>query len=364
MLETNGDKPLKHLNILIADDDDNDRKRVKIALKQAEMPCLCTEASGIEDALAACQDAAFDCALVDYRLTGQDGLAGITALLARLPYMAIIMITGLGDETVAVQAMKLGALDYMSKKNMNAQSIKRSIENAVAKASLLRTVAQQRSELEGFSRVLVHDLRAPIATVLGFATLIEENIHNAKPEEIAFYCSKVSKGVKRMAALIDTLQRYAKSEERVLFERVEMREVMTNALADLEDLIRKRGAQVTYGDLPCVWGTAQLGQLLQNLIGNGIKYCEAEIPLVHVSAKPLDGNVWQFSVKDNGIGIPEKNQREIFEPFHRLRAEAKYDGTGLGLATCKKIVERHGGVISCRSNEGAGATFLFTLHAA
>jgi len=86
--------------------------------------------------------------------------------------------------------------------------------------------------------------------------------------------------------------------------------------------------------------------------------------MVEVTAKAVDGGVWQFSVRDNGIGIPEKNYQEVFEPFHRLRSEAKYEGTGLGLATCKKIVERHGGVISCESKEGHGTTFLFTLRAA
>jgi signal transduction histidine kinase len=143
-----------------------------------------------------------------------------------------------------------------------------------------------------------------------------------------------------------------------------MRDVMTETLSNLEDLIRIRGAQVTYGELPNVSGTPQLVQLLQNLIGNGIKYCEAEVPVNYVTALPVGGDLWQFSVKDNGIGIPEKNLQEVFEPFHRLRSEAKYEGTGLGLATCKKIVERHGGSISGRSEHGNGSTFLFTLHAA
>ena len=359
-----GDTPSKPLDILIADDDDSDRKHIKRALKQAGLPCICSEASSIEDALDACQACAFDCAIVDYNLPGQDGLAGISAMHERLPYMAIIMLTGVGDETVAVQAMQRGALDYMSKKNLDSESIRRSVENAVAKTSLLKTVAEQRNELEVFSQVLVHDLTSPIHSALGFAGLIEENIQQGKPEKAALYCGNVTKGLKRMAALIDTLAQYAISQERVVFEPVEMRDVMIDTLANLEDAIRSRSAQVTYGELPRVSGTPQLGQLLQNLIGNGIKYCEAEIPLVDVSAKPLDGNVWQFSVKDNGVGIPEKNYQEVFEPFHRLRSEAKYEGTGLGLATCKKIVARHGGSISCQSNEGQGTTFLFTLHAA
>ena len=352
------------LRILIADDDDGDRRQIRRILKNAELPWTCTETASIQDALEACETCAFDCALVDYHLTGEDGLAGITALHERLPYLAIIMITGQGDERVATEAMKRGASDYISKKNMDANSIKRSVENAIVKASLLRTVAEQQNELEIFSRVLVHDLTSPMHSVLGFAAMIEENIREGNTEDVALYCSKVIKGIERMTALIDTMQRYTSSEERVAFEPLEMNDVMKDSLSNLESLVRKRGAQVTYGELPTVSGTPQLVQLLQNLIGNGIKYCDAEIPLVHVAANPSEGKVWQFSVKDNGIGIPEKNYRDVFEPFHRLRSEAKYEGTGLGLATCKKIVERHGGTISCQSEEGHGTTFLFTLRAA
>ena len=318
----------------------------------------------MEDALEVCQAGRFDCVIVDYNLPGEDGLAGISALHERFPYLAIIMLTGVGNETVAVEAMQRGALDYISKKNLDAQSLRRSIENAVVKADLLKTVAEQRNELEVFSRVLVHDLMSPISSALGFAALIEEDISQGRTEDVGCYCSRVTKGLKRMAALIDTLRRYASSEEKVTFEPLEMGGVMVDTLANLEEVIRTRGARVTYGELPRVSGTAQLGQLLQNLIGNGIKYCEAEIPLVDVSAQLVDGNLWQFAVKDNGIGIPQKNYQEVFEPFHRLRSEAKYEGTGLGLATCKKIVERHGGSISCESREGEGTTFLFTLRAA
>ena len=225
MPETNG-VPSKLLNILLADDDDKDRKHIKRALKQSGLTCICSEASTIEDALKACQAQAFDCAIIDYHLPGQDGLAGISALHARVPYMAIIMLTGLGDESVAVQAMQRGALDYLSKKNLEAEPIRRSIENAVAKASLLQTVAQQRNELEIFSRVLVHDLKSPIHSALGFAGLIEKNIQQGKPEQVALYCGKVIKGLKRMAALIETLRRYAISEERVVLEPVEMRDVI------------------------------------------------------------------------------------------------------------------------------------------
>jgi signal transduction histidine kinase len=318
----------------------------------------------IDEALEECEKCAFDSAIVDYRLPGRDGLAGITALHGRLPWMAIIMVTGQGDELIATEAMKLGSSDYIPKAQVTAQSIRRSIENSVEKATLLRTVAQQREELEVFSRVLVHDLKAPICTILGYAALIEESIQEGNLEETALNCGPVIRGVQRMGALIDTLYLYTRAEARVDLEPIEMRQVMIGTLSNLEHLIQERGARVTYDELPAVSGTTQLTQLLQNLIGNGIKYCEAEIPSVHVAARPQDGNVWLFSVKDNGIGIPLKHYQKVFEPFNRVDDAAKYEGTGLGLATCGKIVERHGGAIWCESGKDQGTTFFFTLQGA
>ncbi len=352
------------LNILVVDDDDGDRKRIKRVLRQPGLPIKSTEAASIHEALEACGKCAFDCAIVDYRLTGQDGLAGITALRERFPDMAIIMATGQGDEMVAAEAIKRGASDYIPKSLITANSLRRSIVNAIEKATLLRTVSQQREELEVFNRVLVHDLKAPIHSALGFAVLVEMNIHEGKPDEVVSYCRKVVGAVERMGVLIETLDRYTSAEQQVLFERLEMRDVMADTLSNLEHLVQERGARVTYSEFPAVYGTPQLTQLLQNLISNSIKYCEAKIPVIHVSAKLQERNVWLFSVKDNGIGIPEKHYQQIFEPFHRLERDAKYKGTGLGLATCKKIVERHGGSMSCESREGGGTTFSFTLHGA
>src|ERR1700681_2483436 len=118
------------LNILIADDDEGDRKQVRRALRQAGLSCECVEASSIEEALEACDKCPFDCAFIDYRMPGHDGLHGIAALHERLPYMSIIMATGQGDERVATEAMKLGASDYIAKTNIHAKSIRRTIESA------------------------------------------------------------------------------------------------------------------------------------------------------------------------------------------------------------------------------------------
>jgi signal transduction histidine kinase len=354
--------PNRALNLLIADDDEGDRKLIKRAFKEAVPPYECTETTSIDAALNACEKSTFDCAIVDYRLPGRDGLAGITALHERLPYMAIIMFTGQGDEMVATEAMKRGASDYIPKAQIDAQSIRRICENAIEKLTLRRQVAEQREELENFASVLVHDLKAPLSSILGFTGFIEQSIHQEKPEKTTEYCQRVARAARRMSVLIDTLRGYTRAGAMVVLKPVEMGQVLEDTLANLEFLVQERGARITHDELPTVTGNApQLVQLLQNLIGNGIKYCEAETPTVHVAASSPDAAVWRFSVKDNGIGIPKESYAQVFQPFKRLHGHGKYEGTGLGLATCVKIVERHGGTIWCESEEGLGTTFFFTL---
>ena len=146
-----------------------------------------------------------------------------------------------------------------------------------------------------------------------------------------------------------------------------MNRVFDEAYANLQYLIQDCGARVTADTLPSVFGNApQLIQLLQNLIGNGLKYCDRPIACIHLSASnPVvpggNQNPWLFGVADNGIGISEEHYKRIFEPFIRLKGASKRDGTGLGLATCKKIIERHHGTIWCQSRLGSGTTFFFTL---
>jgi signal transduction histidine kinase len=356
--------PQKRLNILVIDDDCGDRGLLQRLLKQTGLPCTCSETCSIEEALEACEKCAFDCAIVDYRLPGQDGLAGVALLHERFPHMALIMVTGQGDEATATEAMRCGASDYMRKTQISAQSIGRSIENCVKQATLRRKVGRQREEMEVFAQVLVHDLKGPIQNLLTYVDFVEQSIQGGKTEEAIAYCGALARATTRMNSLIETLHQYTIAEEQVRFEPLEMRQVIIDTLGDLDRVVQKRGARVTYGELPAVSGTPQLTQLMQNLIGNSIKYCEAEIPLVHISAELQENNVWLFLVEDNGIGIPDKDAQKVFEPFYRLHGVGKYEGTGLGLAICKKIVERHGGTITCTSKQGQGTTFCFTLQGA
>src|SRR5258708_8603815 len=252
------------LNIVIVDDDEGDRTLIKRALKQSGLLCECIETASIEEALEACDKCTFDCAIVDYRMPGHDGLHGVAALHEQHPFTSIIMATGEGDEMVATEAMKRGASDYIPKARLHEDTIRRIIESAVERSALRRKVAQQREELETFALMLVHDLKAPISSIQAVAQLIEGDL-------------RVAVGASRsMGALIDSLYEYTRADADAAFKPVEMGRVMEDTLSNLGHMIRERGARVTHGELPVVIGNApKLTQLLQNLIGNGIKYCEA-----------------------------------------------------------------------------------------
>ncbi len=350
------------LNILIIDDDEGDRKQAKRMLKQSGLDCTVTEAGDVEEAVEACKSQTFDCALLDYQMPRFDGLAGLQALREKAPATAFIMVTGQGDEELASAALKRGASDYVPKRAITPGSVRRMIEHAVDRAVLKQKLEEQHQALQGFASILVHDLKAPLRHMRVFSGFITEALEAGDYEEAAELCERVDHAGKRMEVLIDTLNEYNKvSGAKVAFNKVPLLFILKNALENLSAIIQERGVRVTYDTLPEIVGNEpQLVQLLQNLIGNSVKYCKAETPLVHISAEKV-GDSWHLSVRDNGIGIPEKFRKEIFAPFKRLHTSDEYAGTGLGLATCKKIIERHGGRIWCDSEEGKGSTFTISI---
>jgi light-regulated signal transduction histidine kinase (bacteriophytochrome) len=177
-------------------------------------------------------------------------------------------------------------------------------------------------------------------------------------EFIAFAVDAAS----RMHALIDDLLSFSRVGADVTsFESLDCNAVLAQALANLAATIVENDASVTHDELPTVEANAtQLTQVFQNLIANAIKFRQKAPPSVHVACR-LDGSVWVFSVRDNGIGIESEYAERIFTIFQRLHTREEYPGTGIGLAVCKKIVERHGGTIWMRSKPGEGTTFYFTL---
>lgn len=219
-------------------------------------------------------------------------------------------------------------------------------------------------DLQQFAYVASHDLQEPLRAIKGFSRLLRLNYEGKLDETADDYLIWINQGVQRMQTLIDDLLGYSRvdSHSRPL-EETDLGNAFDDAVARLGASISESGAEVTHDGLPTVVGDhSLLAQLLQNLISNGIKYHGDDAPRVRISATK-DGDEWQISVRDNGIGIDAKQHDRIFELFRRLHARDNYPGTGIGLAVCRRIVQRHGGRIWLESAPGRGSTFFFTLAA-
>jgi len=241
----------------------------------------------------------------------------------------------------------------------------RLLERKRAEESLGRAVAdlkRSNEELQQFAYVASHDLQEPLRAVASFTQLLSERYKGKLDKDADEFIAFAVGGANRMQTLINDLLSYSRLETRGKPpEPTDSHDALGRALANLGTAIRESGALVTNDDLPMVKADeGQLVQLFQNLIGNAIKFRGQEPPRVHISAVSK-GNEWLFSVRDNGIGIAQEYQERIFTIFQRLHSREEYPGTGIGLALCKRIVERQGGTIRVESEPGSGSTFLFTL---
>lgn len=221
---------------------------------------------------------------------------------------------------------------------------------------------RSNQDLEQFAYVASHDLQEPLRMVTSYTQLLARRYKGQLSEEADEFIGFAVDGASRMQSLINALLAYSRvgTQSRELVP-VDARTPFEQAKSNLEIAISENQASLTHDPLPTVMGDPiQLMQLFQNLIGNAIKFHGPDPPVIHVSAKK-DGQEWIFSVSDNGIGIDPRFWSRIFVIFQRLHSKEEYPGTGIGLAMCKKIVERHGGRIWLESNAGQGSTFFFTL---
>jgi PAS domain S-box-containing protein len=224
-------------------------------------------------------------------------------------------------------------------------------------------LARSNAELEQFAYVASHDLQEPLRMVASYTQLLARRYQGRLDADADEFIDFAVDGARRMQELINDLLTYSRVGTQALqVQAVDTGHVVDQVVNDLAAAIRDSNASVMRDDLPVVQGDpTQLRQLFQNLIANGIKFHRPdETARVHVSATRELG-AWTFSVSDNGIGIEPQYQERIFSLFQRLHTRADYPGTGIGLAICKKIVERHEGQIRVDSAPGRGTSFLFTL---
>ncbi len=219
-------------------------------------------------------------------------------------------------------------------------------------------------DLEHFARIASHDLQEPLRMVASYVELLEHQYKNCLDAQALEYLHFADEGARRMRDMIQDLLDYSRTgNDPAPLGRMESHMALEAALRFLEPAVAQLGAEITISELPVVRGNGQqLTRLFQNLIGNALKYHGSSKPRVQISARP-EGSHWIFRIRDNGIGIEEKDFGRIFDLFQRLHSREEYPGSGMGLAICKKIVERNGGRIWVTSSLDEGSSFYFTLPA-
>jgi len=249
-------------------------------------------------------------------------------------------------------------------KKLNATLEARVQERTAAVQQRSEELVRSNADLERFAYVASHDLQEPLRMVSSYVQLLERRYKDKLDADAREFIQFAVDGVARMKTLIRDLLEYSRLGRKGKdFAATDMQSVLRQVLASIRITIEEAHASVTWATLPVVRSdSGQLSQVLQNLIANAVKFRGDTPPRVHISAERKD-DMWTVSVADNGIGIDAKHKERVFEIFQRLHSSDQYPGTGIGLAVCKKIVERHGGQMWFTSEPGKGSVFSFTLPA-
>jgi len=375
------------VRVLLVDDDKEDYVLVRRYLEQARSGFFDTQwVPTFDKALSAIEGIAHDICLLDYQLGDRTGIELLSEMRSAGHDIPVVLLTGRGSFDLDVEAMEMGAFDYLEKASLTPELLERSIrytiENHRARTALSkaneelerrvreRTAELERSNrnLEEFANIVARDLQAPLQAM----TQQIEQMKARKPDrgeadtsEPAYHLLESTlHAAKNMELLVQSVLDYSRvGLETRPFEMVDLAAVTNQVCKDLDDIVTETGAAIEIESMPTVRGDPKLlAGLFENVISNAIKFRGAKPPRIRVSAE-RKGDSWLCSVSDNGIGIEEEDADDIFLMFGRAGNTSDYPGIGIGLAMCRKIVQRHGGKIWVDANPAGGSTFCFNFPA-
>ncbi len=308
-----------------------------------------------------------DIILLDFLMPEMDGLEfcevlKIDEVHSQIP---IIMITAESEEAVIVKCLDSGAHDFVSKP-IQWNVLGARVRSAIRVSSFQKTIQQQSKEIQLFTNMATHDLQEPLKSVVSIVALIEEMLKEEKVEsKEIFECLHLLKSsTGRMSNLVKDIMQLAKTGNSTSsFKVSSLRDIIEGSIANVTDSVQKKKATINVDCVHDVWckpGLVQ--QLIQNLLSNSLKFTKKEIiPEISITSSIIDNGFVQIKLTDNGIGIDPKNQDKVFKPFFRLNSRSKFDGTGIGLALCDKILKLHHSQIKIDSQLGSGTSFTFNL---
>jgi len=364
------------LHFLLVEDNEADSDLVTRQLKVGGFRFTSETAQTAEQFRAKVRLLCPDIVLADYNLGQWRGIEAVEILRQEGLDIPVILVTGALGDTTAVECIKQGATDYVLKDSLAKlpHAIRRALHEQQLRqqrreaeetlAQKVKELARSNQDLEQFAYVASHDLQEPLRMVAAYTQLLAEKYKGKLDEQADKYIHYAVDGATRMQTLVQDLLAFSRAgREGTEMSTTDCNIVVQQALLNLEAAVRDSGTQVKCMTLPTIHASgAQLRQVFQNLIGNAIKFRKPEPPVVQITAQK-EGNEWLISIADNGIGISSDYLNDIFVIFHRLHTRDEYPGNGIGLAICKRIIERHGGRIWVESEKGNGTTFKFSLPA-
>ena len=282
----------------------------------------------------------------------------------------VVSICGTSEERWALFAIQ--DVSDLTQQILTLQTLHQDSLLATDRAEAAKRLAEQRNEqlaelsrdLEQFAYLASHDLQEPLRTIDSFSTFLQADLGEDLPDAAARDLEYIVAAAARMRRLIDdllALSRVSRSE--MTWSRIDLKECVDEALNLLEHSVRERKPTILGGEsLPAVIGDRELlTQLLQHVLSNAMKFSDPSRPCVITVSAERDNAKWLIKMSDNGIGIPEQHLNKVFAPFQRLHGPGQYPGSGMGLAICKRVVERHGGALWAAPNDTVGSCFQFTL---
>jgi signal transduction histidine kinase len=348
--------------LLVVDDSEAERGLMSFVLAEAFPEATVRLAADPRLVQAMCEAERFDCVLTDYNMPEITGVRLAVELRAARAYLPIILMTSVGDETLAAEALRAGVTDYLPKSRVTAESVRRTVERSIQSCGQARVIDEQRGEIEDFAYALAHDFKQPIRQIITFSQLISQEIGADVAPSVQRHLTFLSLAASRLGKLVDVMSQYTLLNQPPELGEVDLDRVVAGLQTSLAPYIAERRAEVAWsGHAPRVRGNETLmTQVLQNLVLNGLQYNRSPVPRVAL-AFHRDGEHLIVSVTDNGLGIEPEYLSSIFKPLVRLHAGSEFPGSGLGLTLARKAVLAQDGEIWCESTPGQGSVFRIRL---